>query len=190
MKNLILVKFLLVISFVFSNFVFAHEGHDHKTNDEYVISVSSIQTNEINANDPRDLIDWIGNFHFLFLHFPIALIIMVGIAEVLFRSKQALIYNEAARFMLIAALFTTIPTVLFGYALGYGASYNGIEYTFYIWHMWLGITLLILTFIAVYLREYTNRYREYCVVLSSMILILFITGYLGGYLTLGEQLVY
>lgn len=130
----------------------------------------------------------IGQWHFAFLHFPIALITMTVVAELLSVWTRNILYDYASYFMLMSAAFVVIPTMLFGLALGYSISdsYVGISTVIYPWHMYFGILTAILVVLTAGLRNMTGTFGS--VYLYFLILSFFsmsATGFLGGSLSFG-----
>lgn len=154
---------------------FGHEGHKSMT---AVLMLKS-------------WMQWIGNFHFIFLHFPIALIVMTVISECLFWKYKNPFFDHASRFMLIAAAVSTIPTVLTGFAFSYGVAYEGNIADLFWWHRFLGIFIAALSFLTVIFKELTVRKTIRSSIYSCSLAILFIfiniTGYLGGEMTFGPH---
>ncbi len=96
---------------------FAHKANDH----------------DIFGN----ILQWLGDFHPPAVHFPIALIIMTFISEILYYLTKSAIYMHYSRFMIIAAALTAIPAALKGLAHGYTESLS--EYIFW-WHRFCGLS--------------------------------------------------
>ena len=109
-KQLILC-ILCLLCFIF---VSGHEGHKHMeenaTKQESVTPSSGLPTVKHFDGSPLTWMQWIGSFHFIFLHFPIALITMTAISELLFTWFQRPIFDYTSRFMLIAAAVFSVPT--------------------------------------------------------------------------------
>jgi uncharacterized membrane protein len=134
---------------------------------------------------PTTWTQWIGSFHFIFLHFPIALIAMTLISELLFAWYVSPIFDYASRFMLIAAAILAFPTVLLGLIYSYTATYSGILADFVWWHMWLGFATAIFAIFVVFVREYWGISKLYYTCLILLFLLVNVTGYLGGGMTFG-----
>lgn len=128
------------------------------------------------------VLEWIGNFHFVFLHFPIALIIMTAFAELFFAYTGKAFYSNAARFMLIAATLFALPTALFGYALSIHTTLTADLY----WHRLFGFFTAFFAIITLLLREKQYR-RSYQFALLILFLSINITASLGGDMTFGED---
>lgn len=145
----------------------AHDGHAHMASQA-----------QIDA-----FIYWLGTFHPMFLSFPIALITMTVIAELIYSWHGHILFEHAARFMLLAAAILVIPTVIFGLALGYNAAYPDPQADFFWWHRALGLLTMGLVIIAAYLREYHGRTTPYLCFLGAAFVSVFLTGFFGGNLT-------
>ena len=162
-----------------------------------LLGFSQLQVHEHSEHLSRDAqfggyekwIKWIGNFHPIVLHFPIALIVMTVIAEILSLKSRSPIFKQAARFMIIAAAITALPTALFGLAYGYGASYEGTLIFVFWWHRFLGISTAVLAIITVVFKELHIRDkmggRAYAISLAFLFIFVTVTGYLGGEMTFG-----
>jgi len=146
-----------------SSIILGHEGHKH-------FSLA-------------DLSHFLGILHPILLHFPIALIVMAVVSEILWRYTRNPLFDDAARFMIIAAALFAIPTVLTGLAFSYGAEYEGANVSFFEWHRLLGFFTMSLAIVTAFIRQYKPT-----VYICSLILLLVsvtLTGYFGGSLTFG-----
>lgn len=130
------------------------------------------------------IIHWLGYLHPVMIHFPIALVLMTVISEILFLFTRNPLFDGAARFMIIAAAITALPTALFGLALSYGAHYQGDYATIFFWHEVCGIITVFFAIIAAILRE-KRKMGFYYLCLAILFLSVNIGGYLGGEMTWG-----
>lgn len=179
---------LFVLSFTF---LFSHEGHkdmeEKETIQESVHPTQGEQqpTTEQFGGRPQSWLQWIGSFHFIFLHFPIALITMTAISELLFTRYKLPIFDYSSRFMLISSAILVVPTALLGLIYSYTATYSGLLADFVWWHMWAGITTAIFAIIVAFLREHYGISKLYYSCLIFLFLLTNITGFLGGGVTFG-----
>lgn len=174
-------KFLaLLMLLMIANLAFGHEGHHSE-----IVELNSPQTQWFSTT-PSFFIKWLGSLHPVFLHFPIALIIMTVLAEVLFAWYGQIMFAHAARFMLIAAAVTSVPTVLFGLALGAYAEYGGVLESFFWWHRFLGIFTALMVILTASLKEcaWLNQ-KLYYSSLAILFILVNATSFLGGALTFG-----
>jgi uncharacterized membrane protein len=176
----------ILLCFLSSNFLFSHEGHKHVAQNESIHPTQNeTATVKSFGGRPQSWMQWLGGFHFIFLHFPLALIIMTAISELLFAWYSKPIFDNAARFMLIAAAIFALPTALFGLIYSYTGTYEGLLATLIWWHGGLGITTAVFTIIAAFLREYSGLNKVYYICLFLLFILVNITGTLGGNLTFG-----
>lgn len=132
----------------------------------------------------------IGRFHLIFLHFPIALIVMTVVAEWLWIWFGNLMFSHAARFMISAAAIFAPIAALLGLAFGYGQNYEGMSLDLFVWHRYFGLLTAGLAILTAILREryacqYTSSLKSYYVSLFFLFLSVSLTGAFGGALTFG-----
>lgn len=187
MKNF--CYFFIVFCLIFSSLIYAHEGHHHSETEligENEESVSSF----LDEKNVTQTIQKIGHLHPLFLHFPIALVIMTGIAEALNLFYRRTLFSEAAWFMILSAAILAVPTALFGLAFGYGVPYEGLARELYWWHRFFGLLTPLLIILTAYTKTQFIKHPPKGKILYPIFLLLcigsvLITGFLGGSLTFG-----
>jgi len=164
-------------------FAFAHEAHHmQETTSEIVQSNEVVQKGKSTA-----WLQWIGSFHLIFLHFPIALINMLAISELMRGLFKRKMFDFSSRFLIISAAILTPLTSLLGLIYSFSFAYEGLMETFLFWHMWFGISTAILTVIAAYIRERFGRTTTYLFCLILILLMVNITGFFGGGVTFGPD---
>lgn len=185
-KQMILCLFCL-FSFTF---LYCHEGHKHQeaNTTEHKNTTPASDESPVNQVDGTTLtlMKSIGSYHFIFLHFPIALISMTAISELLFTWSQKPIFDDASRFMLISAAVFSVPTALLGLTYSFTAAYSGLLADLIFWHMWLGITTAALAIFTASLREFLGRSKLYYISLTLLFLLVNITAFFGGKMTFGS----
>ena len=171
--------------FIFSLFVSAHEGHHHR---EKIISLSEdvpiMGKVELAVRSPS----WsqsIGSWHLILLHFPLALINMLVISELLFIWNKKSIFESSSYFLLVSAAITALPTALLGLVYSYSASYGGWMETLLYTHMSMGIATAILAIVALFVRNRSGLSRNYYICLVLMFLTVNAAGFFGGKMTFG-----
>ncbi len=93
------------------------------------------KTVAVEGADPA--LRWLGRFHLLLIHFPIALVIAAGIAELLAAWRQVVIPSRTVGFCLRLGAMFAAPTAALGWlfaASGAGAGEPGLL----MMHRWLG----------------------------------------------------
>ncbi len=164
-------------------FLEAHEGHH---------AAAALVDVDLGKAAPTitSWINWIGRFHLLLLHFPIALIIMTVVAEWLNIWYNQSLFEHAARFMIAAAAIFAPLTAVLGFALGYGQHYEGLSLDLYEWHRYMGVLTAGLT-VAVallkerYIRQLSPSLTPYYICLVLLFICINLTGTFGGSLAFG-----
>jgi uncharacterized membrane protein len=130
---------------------------------------------------------FIGRFHPLAVHFPIALILLVPILELAGLNSGFSYLRLSAGFVLgLATLGATVAAVL-GWCLGRSGGYSG---PLVAQHMWGGISMAAICWVCWILRSRTGERGLgliYGVALAAAVGLVTWTGYRGGQLSLGED---
>lgn len=170
------------MALLFVSALSAHEGHHQ------VIAESS--SSLFGFDSFEAFLHWIGTFHFVILHFPIALTMMTVAAELLFIWYRKPLFDQAAYFMILAVAIWAPPTALLGYALSYNVVYSGINHDLFLWHRYFGSITAVLAILTAYLRfAYVNQKSQslttYYISLFFLFLTVSLTGVFGGSLAFG-----
>jgi uncharacterized membrane protein len=176
--------FFLSFFLFFSFLAVAHEGHKEKNRPRLENIQEKIKDT---AQEGRSITwtQWIGSWHLIFLHFPIALINMLAISELLWAWNREPIFEFSSKFLLISSAMITPFAALLGLIYSYSASYEGLMETFLWWHMSLGILTAILTIAVAFLREYLGVTIFYYACLFLLFLMVNVTGFFGGGMAFG-----
>lgn len=132
-------------------------------------------------------VQFIGRFHPLTIHFPIALILLVPVLEIASLRQKFSYLRLASRFVLALATLAAIVAVFLGWCLARTGSYSGDLIT---QHMWGGVTFAFLSWICWMLREHGIQpwtRRAYAAGLGSAVLLVSWTGYRGGQISEGQD---
>lgn len=146
-------------------------------------------TTTVNAygGQPISWTQWIGRFHLIILHLPIALIIMTVVAELLFSLLQRPIFDNASKFMIVSAAFLAPPTALLGLIYSTTMFFTGVLAVYFIWHMLFGISTALLAIYVAYIRVTDGRTTFYLSCLALLFLVVSTTAFFGGQLTFGPN---
>jgi uncharacterized membrane protein len=127
-----------------------------------------------------------GRFHALVVHLPIGFLLLGGIFYFLERKQQQGTFQKALPHVFFLASISSILAVIFGSLL---ANEGGYASDTLFWHRWLGIGTAILTSIIwlslsdrLKMSRSTTQWG-----IIAMLLLLTITGHLGGTLTHGAS---
>jgi uncharacterized membrane protein len=136
------------------------------------------------------LADWLGTFHPSASHFPIALLLAAGLAELLRIATGRSLFDGAARYCLWFGALGAIMTALLGWFMaGFQlADPTGILTL----HRWLGTAVAVGASLALTLGEQSRCQpdkRSVCwafrVSLLSVVMLVLLSGFLGGAMLYG-----
>ena len=138
------------------------------------------------GNERAEWAQFIGRFHPLAVHFPIALILLVPILELAGRSNRFSYLRLSVSFVLALATLGATMAALLGWCLARNGGYSGPLLS---QHMWGGISLAAVCWMCWLLRARTvERMRLlYAVALALAVGLVAWTGYRGGQLSLGKD---
>jgi uncharacterized membrane protein len=134
------------------------------------------------GHEHGELTQFVGRFHPLVVHLPIALLLLVPLLECigLFRRWNHL--RESAGFVLSLASISAFIAVFLGWLLAWSGGYEGKLVTS---HMWAGFSLAVAVFLCCLLRLWDIR--VYRIALLATVALLIWTSDKGGKLTHGES---
>jgi uncharacterized membrane protein len=137
------------------------------------------------GNERADWLQFIGRFHPLVVHFPIALFLLVPILELAGRRPRFAYLRLSVNFVLGLATVGALTAEALGWCLARSGGYSGRLIT---QHMWGGVLLSIICWVCWTLR---TRRRElgaaYAIALALGVGLVAWTGYRGGQLSLGQN---
>jgi uncharacterized membrane protein len=138
----------------------------------------------------NELLFFLGRFHPIVLHFPIALIVVLLMAEVLTLFLNHTRETSVTKWLLlIVGSVTAVTAATFGVFLSWSGGYDP-DLTW--WHKWLGIAVAVLMVLATLLklgydRLDTARFRyAYWVVLLCAVGVMFPASHYGASMTHGS----
>lgn len=138
-----------------------------------------------NGNERGQWMQFIGRFHPLLVHFPIALFLLVPILEIAGRSARFAYLRLSVSFVLMLATLAAMTAAMLGWCLARSGGYSGRLIT---QHMWGGVLLSLVCWACWLMR---TRLREfdvtYTIALALGVGLVAWTGYRGGQLSLGTN---
>jgi len=129
-----------------------------------------------------DLSQFVGRFHPLVVHLPIALLLLVPLLECFGLVRRWSHLRESAGFVLTLASISAFIAVFLGWLLAWSGAYEGKLVTS---HMWGGFSLAVAIFLCCLLRLWDIR--VYRIALLATLALLVWTSDKGGKLTHGES---
>jgi mono/diheme cytochrome c family protein len=130
---------------------------------------------------------FIGRFHLLTVHFPIALILIVPVLEWAGRKPHFPHLRSSVDFVFALAMLSSLAAAFLGWCLARSGGYSGRLVT---QHMWGGVSVAAACWLCWMLRGYFSGPRFdliYTLALLATIGIVSWTGYRGGQLSQGEN---
>lgn len=130
------------------------------------------------------MFDLIGRLHPLLVHLPIGILLLAILFELLPTKKKYRYLKRSIHPILLIGSGTAIFSCLTGYTLSQSGEY---ESDIVGWHQWMAISLTVYSLGYAWMRTekgFKSFYKSFSVVL---LILLMITGHLGGSLTHGED---
>jgi len=140
----------------------------------------------------EQFIEFFGRLHPAVLHFPIGILSLAFLFDVLFKYRDARGLKEAADLSLLLGAVSAVATALFGYFLSLEEGYGGDLLDL---HKWMGIVVAVLAVALYVIRrraqviEKEDLPQYYMALWAVTMLLLVGAGHFGGSLTHGESFV-
>ena len=139
------------------------------------------------GNERAEWAQFLGRFHPLTVHFPIALILLVPILELAGLNQRFSYLRLSAGFVLGLATLSATVAAMLGWCLARSGGYSGSLVT---QHMWGGISLAAVCWLCWMLRPRASEPKLrlfYATALATGVVLVAWTGYRGGQLSQGED---
>jgi uncharacterized membrane protein len=126
----------------------------------------------------------IGHLHPLLVHLPIGFLLIACLFIWQARKDKFAHLQPAINIILLLGMISAIASCITGFVLSRTGDYDEEMVS---WHQWMGISVAILSVIIYYFRR-KSYLREWQRLLAPvLVLLIFITGHLGGSLTHGSD---
>lgn len=130
------------------------------------------------------MFDLIGRLHPLLVHLPIGILLLAIVFELLPTRKKYRYLKRSIHPILLIGSATAVFSCLTGYILSQSGEY---ESDMVGWHQWMGVSLTVYSLGYAWMRTekgFKSFHKAFSIVL---LILLMITGHLGGSLTHGED---
>jgi len=130
------------------------------------------------------MLEFFGRFHPVFVHLPIGILLLACICIILSFWTKFTSLKPALPIMLLLGMLSAVVSCLTGYFLANGGDYDGKLVSN---HQWMGISVAVLSLILLILYKNVKSNVVLGSISSILIILISITGHLGGSLTHGAD---
>ena len=128
--------------------------------------------------------EFIGHFHPAVVHLPIGFLLIGLLLQWLSRKEKYNTLKPAVPVVLLCGSVAAFLSCVSGYLLSINDDYDA---TLVSWHMWMGLAVMFVSFVL-YAKERNPLFAVNKTILSvSLLVLVFVTGHLGGSLTHGSD---
>ena len=128
---------------------------------------------------------FLGRFHPIVVHLPIGFLLLAGIAEIIAR-RRGIALDHAISLMLLSGAVASVVAVVLGWLL---AAEGGYDESTLFWHRWAGVAVAVVSIAAWLVKsgKLSLTAGAYKASLWGLVILLALTGHLGGNLTHGAN---
>lgn len=128
--------------------------------------------------------EFIGRFHVLLVHLPIGFLLIGLLLQWLSSKEKYHISKQVIELVLLSGMIAAMLSCITGYLLSLNGDYDEDLVG---WHMWMGISVAFVS-LFLYIRiKFRHPDIWYKILSVALLLLIFITGHLGGSLTHGAD---
>lgn len=130
--------------------------------------------------------EFIGHLHPALVHLPIGILLIALLLIWLSRKKQYNISPAIINLVLLIGAISAVLACLTGYLLSLSDDYDTSLVS---WHMWMGISVAFASFLL-YIKIVNRQMGlTYKIISVALLILIFITGHLGGQITYGSNFI-
>jgi uncharacterized membrane protein/mono/diheme cytochrome c family protein len=128
--------------------------------------------------------EFIGRFHVLLVHLPIGFLLIGLLLQWLSSKEKYQVSRQVITVVIFCGMIAAIVSCVTGYLLSLNGDYDeGLVG----WHLWMGVSVASVSFLLYIRIKYGNVDIWYKVLSAALLILIFITGHLGGSLTHGSD---
>ncbi len=128
--------------------------------------------------------EFIGHLHPALVHLPIGILLIALLLIWLSGKKQYNISPSVISLVLLIGAVSAVITCVTGYILSLSGDYDTSLVS---WHMWMGIAVAFASFLLYIKVVNTRMDLTYKILFVAVLVLIFITGHLGGQITHGTN---
>jgi uncharacterized membrane protein len=128
--------------------------------------------------------EFIGHLHPVLVHLPIGFLLLACLFLWQSRKDKHANLQPAINIILLLGMISAIASCITGFILSQTGDY---EEEMISWHQWMGISVAILSIVIYYFRRKSYLREWQWLFAPFLVLLIFITGHLGGSLTHGSD---
>lgn len=129
------------------------------------------------------MLDFIGRFHPLLVHLPIGVLLLAGVFQLLSRKTKFAFLQPVLSLLFLLGMISAILSCITGYLLSQS---DGYDEQLISRHQWMGIAVAVISICAYAIQTKQVLLKIQWIVSCLLLILLIITGHLGGSLTHGE----
>jgi uncharacterized membrane protein len=126
--------------------------------------------------------EFIGRFHPVLVHLPIGILLLAAIFQLLSVKEKFRSLEAAVGVTLLLGMLSAIASCVSGFLLSKTDDYDE---ALIFKHQWFGISVAVISIVAWFLHNRKNEQIKW--LMGIMILLIVITGHLGGSITHGSD---
>lgn len=130
------------------------------------------------------MLEFLGRFHPVLVHLPIGILLIALLMQYLSSKEKYAGLAEAVTISLLIGMLSAFASCITGYLLSLSGEYDRTAIS---WHMWMGFGVAIVSALLYVRRVNNKRDKVYKIMSGTLVLLIIITGHLGGNLTHGAD---
>jgi len=128
--------------------------------------------------------EFIGHLHPVLVHLPIGILLLACLFLWQSRKDRSENLQKTINIILGLGMVSAIASCITGYILSRSGEYDEQMVS---WHQWMGISVAVVSVITFYFRRKKSLIRWQSALASILLVLIFLTGHLGGSLTHGAD---
>jgi uncharacterized membrane protein/mono/diheme cytochrome c family protein len=128
--------------------------------------------------------EFIGHFHPVLVHLPIGFLLIGLLLQWLFSKEKYHVSQQVIKVVILSGMIAAIVSCITGYLLSLSGDYDEDLVS---WHMWMGISVAAISILLYAKINYAQFDILHRILSVALLLLILITGHLGGSLTHGSN---